>query len=161
MVVTACCSYITTSTGRLVARQEVLYPQTAPFHSCINIPPATTQQPASLKNKHGGLWIQRISASVDTDLLMIEQQLRSGGGFGPACMRTTVHIPLGAKTQICHCSFFRCSQTPQTFPLSWENATGPALCSRRTVTNARAGKTHIKEATLTAVLSSPCCLSRI
>lgn len=78
----------------------------------------TTRQPG--KNKHGGSWIQRISASIDTYLLMIKQQLRSsGGGFGPACMRTTVHIPLGAKRQICHCSFFRCSQTPQTFPLSW------------------------------------------
>lgn len=38
MVVAAGCSYITTSTGRLVASQEVLYLQTAPFHYGISIP---------------------------------------------------------------------------------------------------------------------------
>lgn len=91
-----------------------VYLQTAPFHYWINIPPAaTTQQPASLTNERGGLWIQRISASIDTSLLMIKQQLCSSGGgrLGPSRTHTTVHIPIGAKRQVCHCSFFRCSQT--------------------------------------------------
>lgn len=82
---------------------------------------------------------------------MIKQQLCSSGGLGPSCTHTTVHIPIGAKRQICHCSFFRCSQTPQTCPLSWENTTGPALCSRRTTTNA-----HRKNRILKRQLSRSC-----
>lgn len=129
-VVAACCSYML----HLHHYIHFLWGSN-PHRKCDTCKPrpsttpstATTLNPPTMKNIHGGLWCQRIAASIDTSLLLIKQQLCSrssssncgDGGSGPSCMHTTLHIPMGAETRFT--AFFpRCSQTLQTFPLSWE-----------------------------------------
>lgn len=115
------------------------------FHPLVYQHPytATALNPPALKNQHGGLWFQRIAASIDTSLLLVKQQLCSssssrGGdvGSGPSCMHASspTHSSGCKETPFTAC-VFRCSQTLRTFPLSWEPRQDQHSAAHRHTTN--------------------------